>query len=112
MSELAASASEPPPATCTLFSRLSETKPPLAFRFHVGTVVAAPADAVSAQVKATAATPTAAVRIRPLMLHYPFRPHSVGTPTWVRTGPRRQPCAPSERFREVTPRLVSHVVPP
>src|ERR1700734_3028272 len=73
-SELVASASEPPPETCTLLSRLSETKPPSALRFHVAGVGAAPADALSAQARATAATPTAAIRIRPLMLLTPSVP--------------------------------------
>jgi hypothetical protein len=78
--ELEASASEPPPATSTLLSKLSETNPPSALRFHVAGVVAAPAEDVSAQARAKVAVPTAANRIRPLMLHYPFRPHIVGIP--------------------------------
>ena len=39
--------SEPPPETWRLLSRLSETKPPSALRFHVAGVVAAPADVVN-----------------------------------------------------------------
>ncbi len=62
---LLASASEPPPANCSVLRRSSETKPPLDCTFHV--LLCAPAVDDTAHSSVMATSPTPAILIRTLI---------------------------------------------
>jgi hypothetical protein len=64
---LPASASEPPPANWSAFSRSRDTNPPFPVTFHWVTVVAPPAVEVSAVSTVMTTRPTAATRMRPFI---------------------------------------------